>query len=63
MLNIIEKLMKEDLLKNNKEFLYSLLEDSKLEFISKNMPSFFKYGKQIDTTAYLSWNFNFNSIE
>ena len=26
MLNIIEKLMKEDLLKNNKEFLYSLLE-------------------------------------
>lgn len=45
MLNIIEKLMKEDLLKNNKEFLYSLLEDSKLEFISKNMPSFFKYGK------------------
>ena len=37
MLNIIEKLMKEDLLKNNKEFLYSLLEDSKLEFISKNI--------------------------
>lgn len=63
MLNIIEKLMKEDLLKNNKDFLYSLLEDSKLEFISKNMPSFFKYGKQIDTTAYLSWNFNFSYTE
>lgn len=60
MLKIIEKLKEEDLLMNNKEFLYSLLEDSKLEFLSKNMPSFFKYGKQIDTTAYLSWNFNFS---
>ena len=58
MLNIIEKLKEEDLLENNNEFLYSLLENSKLEFISKNMPSFFKYGKQIETTAYLSWNFN-----
>lgn len=36
MLNIIEKLKEEDLLKNNKKFLYSLLEDSKLEFSRAN---------------------------
>lgn len=58
--DVIEHLKTSNLLENNNEILYSLLEEEKLIVISKNMPSFYSHGKNIDSTAYISWKFNFS---
>lgn len=60
MKDVIEQLKTSNLLENNNEILYSLLEDEKLQIISENMPSFYAYGKNLDSTAYISWKFNFS---
>ena len=58
--NIIKILKEADVLTNDNELLYSLLKDEKLEYIRKNMPSFFQHGKQLGKTSNLSWNFEFS---
>lgn len=60
MKDVIEQLKTSNLLENNNEFLYSLLEDEKLQIISENVPSFYAYGKNLDSIAYISWKFNFS---
>lgn len=59
-MNIEKILQNEDLLVNDNELLYSLLDDEKLNQIKKKLPSFYKYGKSQDCTAYMSWTFNFS---
>lgn len=58
--DFIEQLKTSNLLENNNEILYSLLDDEKLKVISENMPTFYTYGKNLDSTAYISWRFNFS---
>ena len=58
MKDVIEQLKTADLLENNNEILYSMLEKEKLKTISKNLPSFYEYGKELNKTAYMSWKFN-----
>lgn len=45
MKDVIEQLKTSNLLENNNEFLYSLLEDEKLQIISENVPSFMRMEK------------------